>query len=161
MNRPSNFLIFCLLFCVLSRRGFLMLTSVSSIEFKTFLSTSCSVLGISFLFWSMGFGSCVWFWGLSSPWTLFPLSSSSHWTSCFLLGASLQWLGVLGCPFTVKSEAPKSGWSSLNQLLLLFSCSVVSNSLRPQGLQHARPPCPSPSLGVHPSSESVAGLTEV
>ena len=26
----------------------------------------------------------------------------------------------------------------------LFSCSVVSNSSRPQGLQHTRPPCPSP-----------------
>ena len=29
--------------------------------------------------------------------------------------------------------------------LLLFSRSVVSNSLRPHGLQHARPPCPSPT----------------
>ena len=28
----------------------------------------------------------------------------------------------------------------------LFSCSVVSNSLRPHGLQHARLPCPSLSL---------------
>jgi len=26
-----------------------------------------------------------------------------------------------------------------------FSCSVVSNSLRPHGLQHARLPCPSPT----------------
>ena len=26
-----------------------------------------------------------------------------------------------------------------------FSCSVVSNSLWPHGLQHARPPCPSPT----------------
>ena len=33
-----------------------------------------------------------------------------------------------------------------------FSCSVVSDSLRPHGLQHARPPCPSPSSGVCPSS---------
>ena len=32
--------------------------------------------------------------------------------------------------------------------LLLFSCSVVSNSLRPHGLQHARLPYPSPSPGV-------------
>ena len=30
-------------------------------------------------------------------------------------------------------------------VLLLFSCSVVSDSLRPHGLQHARLPCPSPS----------------
>ena len=33
-------------------------------------------------------------------------------------------------------------------LLLLFSCSVVSNSLRPHGLQHARFPCPSLSPRV-------------
>ena len=31
------------------------------------------------------------------------------------------------------------------ELQLLFSCSVVSNSLQPHGLQHTRPPCPSPS----------------
>ena len=30
-------------------------------------------------------------------------------------------------------------------LLLLFSCSVMSNSLQPHGLQHTRLPCPSPS----------------
>ena len=29
-----------------------------------------------------------------------------------------------------------------------FSCSVVSNSLWPHGLQHARPPCPSPTPGA-------------
>ena len=29
--------------------------------------------------------------------------------------------------------------------VLLFSCSVMSNSLRPHGLQHTRFPCPSPS----------------
>ena len=33
-----------------------------------------------------------------------------------------------------------------------FSHSVVSNSLRPHGLQHSRPPCPSPTPGVHPNS---------
>ena len=37
-------------------------------------------------------------------------------------------------------------------LLLLFSCSAVSDSLRPHGLQHARPPCPSPTPGVYPNS---------
>ena len=29
-----------------------------------------------------------------------------------------------------------------------FSCSVVFDSLRPHGLQHARPPCPSPTPGA-------------
>ena len=33
-----------------------------------------------------------------------------------------------------------------------FSCSVVSDSLRPHELQHARPPCPSPTPGVHSDS---------
>ena len=33
-----------------------------------------------------------------------------------------------------------------------FSRSVVSDSLRPHESQHARPPCPSPTPGVHPDS---------
>ena len=33
-----------------------------------------------------------------------------------------------------------------------FSPSVVSNSLRPHELQHARPPCPSSTPGVHSNS---------
>ena len=36
-----------------------------------------------------------------------------------------------------------------------FSRSVVSNSLRPHESQHARPPCPSPTPGVHSDIESV------
>ena len=37
------------------------------------------------------------------------------------------------------------GWPSS----VRFSCSVVSDYLRPNGLQHARPPCPSPTPGVY------------
>ena len=37
-------------------------------------------------------------------------------------------------------------------LSVQFSHSVVSNSLRPHELQHARPPCPSPTPGVHSNS---------
>ena len=33
-----------------------------------------------------------------------------------------------------------------------FSHSVISDSLRPHGLQHAKPPCPSPTPGVYPNS---------
>ena len=33
-----------------------------------------------------------------------------------------------------------------------FSCSVVSDSLQPHGLQHARPPCPSPTPRVDSNS---------
>ena len=38
-------------------------------------------------------------------------------------------------------------WSSVQ-----FSRSVVSDSLRPHELQHARPPCPSPTPAVHSDS---------
>ena len=33
-----------------------------------------------------------------------------------------------------------------------FSCSVMSNSLQPYGLQHTRPPCPSPTPRVYSNS---------
>ena len=36
-------------------------------------------------------------------------------------------------------------------LSLQFSHSVLSDSLRPHGLQYARLPCPSPTPGVHPN----------
>ena len=39
-----------------------------------------------------------------------------------------------------------------------FSCSVVSDSLRPHELQHARPPCPSPTPGVHSDSTSIKSV---
>ena len=45
------------------------------------------------------------------------------------------------------SENSAKGSSSVK-----FSCSVLSDSLRPHGLQHARPPCPSPTPGVYSNS---------
>ena len=46
-------------------------------------------------------------------------------------------------------------WQSLfclNRNSIQFSHSVVSNSLRPHGLQYSRPPCPSPTPGVYSNS---------
>ena len=37
-------------------------------------------------------------------------------------------------------------------IVLQFSRSVVSDSLQPHESQHARPPCPSPTAGVHSDS---------
>ena len=37
-----------------------------------------------------------------------------------------------------------------------ISRSVVSDSLRPRESQHARPPCPSPTPGVHPDSRPLS-----
>ena len=39
-------------------------------------------------------------------------------------------------------------WHSVSQ----FSCSVMSDSLQPHGLQHGRPPCPSPTARVYSNS---------
>ena len=41
----------------------------------------------------------------------------------------------------------KMYWTSIQ-----FSRSVMSDSLQPHGLQHGRPPCPSPAPGVHSDS---------
>ena len=43
-------------------------------------------------------------------------------------------------------------WSYFQLSSVLFSRSVVSDSLRPHESQHARPPCPSPTPGVHSNS---------
>ena len=42
-----------------------------------------------------------------------------------------------------------------NSKSVQFSSSVASGSLRPHGLQHSRPPCPSPTPGVY------SGLTSI
>ena len=55
-------------------------------------------------------------------------------------------------PHTVTLELDMSTWIWGGGMLLLFSCQVVSNSLWLHGLQLVRPPCPSPSVRVCPSS---------
>ena len=67
-----------------------------------------------------------------------------------------------GLPFPSPGYLPNPGIESRSPTLqadaspsessVQFSCSVVSNSLRPHESQHARPPCPSPTPGVHPNS---------
>ena len=47
---------------------------------------------------------------------------------------------------------PMLQFSSVQFSSVQFSLLVVSNSLRPHESQHARPPCPSPSPGVHSDS---------
>ena len=45
---------------------------------------------------------------------------------------------------------------SLSLSLVQFSRSVVSDSLRPHELQHARPPCPSQTPQVYPDSRPLS-----
>ena len=42
--------------------------------------------------------------------------------------------------------------SNSNNHMLQFSCSVMSDPLPPHGLQHNRPPCPSPTPGAYSNS---------
>ena len=58
-------------------------------------------------------------------------------------------------PLGFLSPTPTLHLVSASSLLLL-SGSVVSDSLRPHGLQHARPPCPSLSPGVCSNSRPLS-----
>ena len=64
------------------------------------------------------------------------------------------WIAWLLCTisFLISMLKPHATFiitlSSVNQI----SRSVVSNSLQPHGLQHARPPCLSPTRGVYSNS---------
>ena len=51
-----------------------------------------------------------------------------------------------------KHEILLYTFSFANIKKVQFSCSVVSDSLRPHESQYTRPPCPSPTPGVHPNS---------
>ena len=63
----------------------------------------------------------------------------------FSFGSELSYIKSLGIAWCGIST--QRAFSSVQ-----FSHSVVSNSLRPCELQHIRPPCPSPTPGVHPNS---------
>ena len=71
-------------------------------------------------------------------WLKIPLSSFS-----FLVLVNIS----ITLPTITNFSSPWQLFSSVQ-----FSCLVVSNSLRPHELQHTRPPCPSPTLGVHSNS---------
>ena len=69
--------------------------------------------------------------------TVIFISSRKHWWMLKLVAKSLRRNRVI-------SESQGS--------VLQFSHSVVSDSLRPHGLQHTRPPCPPPTPGVYSNS---------
>ena len=59
---------------------------------------------------------------------------------------------------SASREIVKLWFISYNQLKLCiqFSRSIVSDSLQPHGLQHARPPCPSPTPGDYSNSRPLS-----
>ena len=86
----------------------------------------------------------------------------NQWRDCYMNGWlnkyiwSLQGEEVALC----KALSPNSNPSATvsHDILSVFNSvqSVLSSSLRPHGLQHARPPCPSSSLGVYSNSRPLS-----
>ena len=62
------------------------------------------------------------------------------WNECVLCSCCFKWrLYQLGSQCCLDFLFPS----------VQFSCSVASNSLKPHGLQHTRPPCPSKTPGAY------------
>ena len=99
------------------------------------------------VWWKWKLVSRVQFFG--NPWTV---------VHGILQARILEWVAF---PFSRGSSQPRdpthvsciageffTSWATSS---VQFSCSVVSDSLRPHGPQHTRPPCPSPTPGVYPN----------
>ena len=77
-------------------------------------------------------------------WSRLPWLPPGHLPGPGIEPASLTSPALAGRFFTTSTTWEAQHYSQ-------FSHSVVSDSLRPHELQHARPPCLSPTLGVHPN----------
>ena len=71
-------------------------------------------------------------------------TSLSH--TCAHTHQPIAFKNLNGIPFIVLCDLK---FSFNNSLSVQFSCSVMSNSLQPHGLQHTRPPCPLPTSGFY------------
>ena len=85
----------------------------------------------------------------------FSISPSSEHSG--LISFRMDWLNPCS-PRDSQKSSPTPQFKSISSLAfryslsVQFSCSVVSNSLRPHESQHARPPCPSLTPEVYPNS---------
>ena len=91
----------------------------------------------------------------SSSVTLFPLEDGMATHTVFLPRESHGQRSLMGYSTWGSKEWDRTERLTLSLSLfssVQFSCSVVSDTLRPHEPQHARPPCPSPTPRVHPNS---------
>ena len=130
---PSNHLVLC--------RPLLLFSIFSSIRVFSNQSALC-------IRWPK-------YWSFS-----FKISLSNEYSG--LISFRIDWLDLLAVQGTLKESSPTPQFKSINSsafsLLYVFlyslhkcqsvqfSLSVVSDFLQPHGLQHTRPPCPSPTL---------------
>ena len=142
-------------------------TSGSS-RFMYCWSLACKILSITLLAWNECNCVIVWtFFGIALPWdwnenwsfpVLWPLLSFPncwHTEHSTLTASSLRiWnssAGISSLPLALFVVMfPKVYHVQFSSVQ--FSLSVMSSSLRPHESQHARPPCPSPTPGVHSNS---------
>ena len=91
-----------------------------------------------------------------ASWASKPNSILFYWLKKHLTGGLLLGTNLKRSPATLHTAASistlKLWWKWSNSSSVQFSRSVVSYSLWPQGLQHPRPPWPSPTLGIYPNS---------
>ena len=91
---------------------------------------------------SINFFHFVWNWKEMSKYSIFCLGEGYLELMCHVFNI---------LPFLFK-ERLKIHCEIKICISVQFIRSIVSNSLRPHELQHARPPCSSPTPGVHPNS---------
>ena len=91
-------------------------------------------------------------WGFSAHWLL--QARILEWIAIFIPGDLLD-LGIEPMPPALQTDSIPSdppGKPNVTFSSVLFSRSVMSDSLRPHESQHARPPRPSPTTRVHSDS---------
>ena len=71
---------------------------------------------------------------------------------CWILSISMQTYYFFCNIFRRSSPPPHHGYLSVPLILSQFNRLVVSDSLWPHGLQHARPSCPSPTTRAYSNS---------
>jgi len=97
-------------------------------------------------------------WGWD-PWIRkFPWRRKWQYSPVFLLGKFYGQRSLAG--YSPKCHSVGHKWVTEHTPIssVQFSSSVVSDSLRPQELQHARPACPSPTPRVHSDSTSIESV---
>ena len=80
-------------------------------------------------------------------WSGLPFPPPGDLPNLGIESASLASSALAGGFFTIEPSGKPTSYGGSVQ----FSRSVVSDSCRPHEQQHARPPCPSPTPGVHPN----------
>ena len=88
-----------------------------------------------------------------NPWSLVEMRWDIY-NTCFLaiIFYVLKLTRIVVSGFLLGHKKYVLYFDSVNISSVQFSCSVVSHSLRRHESQHARPPCPSPTCGVHSDS---------